>query len=294
MMRRLTGYFLLLVAASFAAEPGFRDQVTDLFKHRQWAEAQSVLEKIVAAEPDNAEAYYYLAQAQINRNDHEHAVLSMEKATTLAPANSEYFRLLGDTYGISAQKAGIFSKFGWARKCKAAYDKAVELDPKNVTARMSVLEYCRQAPGIVGGGMDEAYAQAAEIRKLDPSRGQQAFVLLYSSEKKYPEAFHLLDETLKETPDDYNALYQFGRLAADSGLNLDRGLAALRHCLELKRPPNSPGRAPTQWRIGNILEKQGDKAGARAAYETALKADPKFPQAIEALRKLDEADDKKS
>jgi len=60
----------------------------------------------------------------------------------------------------------------------------------------------------------------------------------------------------------------------------------LRHCLELTPAPGEPGRAPTHWRIGNILEKQGDKAGARAAYEAALQADPKFPPAIEALKKL--------
>lgn len=293
-MARFAGYFLLLVAASFAAEPVFRDQVTDLFKHRQWAEAQAVLEKIVAAEPNNAEAYYYLAQAQINRNDHENAVLSMEKATTLAPANSEYFRLLGDTYGISAQQAGLFSKFGWARKCKAAYDKAVELDPKSVAARMSVLEYCRQAPGFVGGGMDGAYEQAAAIKKLDPPRGRQAYAGLYLTDKKYDSILAEFDEVLKTAPDDYASLYQLGRFAVLSGQFLDRGLAALRHCLELPVAPGEPGRAPTHWRIGGILEKQGDKAGARAAYEAALQADPRFPQAIEALKKLDSTEPKKS
>jgi predicted negative regulator of RcsB-dependent stress response len=40
------------------------------------------------------------------------------------------------------------------------------------------------------------------------------------------------------------------------------------------------------WRIGNILEKLGDKTGAKAAYEAAIAIDPTFVQAIEALRKL--------
>ena len=285
-MPRLVGLFLLLVTASFAADHALRDQVTELFKHRQWAEAQAVVEKIIAAEPGNAEAFFYLGQVQINRGDHEHAVESLEKATGLAPANSEYFRVLGDSYGISAQKSGLFSKFGWAKKCKAAYDKAVELDPKNIAARMSVMEYCRQAPGFVGGGMEGAYAQAAEIKKLDSPRGRQAYATLYLADKKYDQALAEFDEVLKATPDDYTSLYQVGRLAANSGQFLDRGLASLRRCLELTPAEGEPGRAPTNWRIGNILEKQGDKAGARAAYEAALKADPKFVMAIEALKKL--------
>ena len=285
-MPRLAGLFLFLCTTCFAVDQAVRDQVTDLFKHRQWAEAQTVLEKVIAAEPNNAEAYFFLGQVQINRGDHERAVDTLEKATSLDPTKSEYFRELGDAYGISAQKGGLFSKFGWAKKCKAAYDKAVELDPKNVAARLSVLEYCRQAPGFVGGGMDGAYAQAAEIKKLDAPRGRQAYATLYLADKKYDLALAEFDEVLKVTPDDYTSLYQVGRLAANSGQFLDRGLESLRHCLELTPAPGEPGRAPTHWRIGNILEKQGDKAGARTAYEAALQADPKFPPAIEALKKL--------
>ena len=293
-MRRLAGFFLLLATAGFAADPAVRDQVSDLFKHRQWAEAQPILEKVIAAEPANAEAHFFLGQVRIARGDHEHAVESLEKATSLDPAKSEYFRVLGDAYGISAQKGGLLSKFGWAKKCKAAYDKAVELDPKNVAARLSVMEYCRQAPGFVGGGMDGAYAQAAEIKKLDPPRGRQAYAGLYLSDKKYDAMLAEFDEVLKGAPDDYASLYQVGRFAVLSGQFLDRGLAALRHCLELPVAPGEPGRAPTHWRIGGILEKQGDRTGARAAYEAALQADSRFPQAIEALKKLDAAEPGKS
>ena len=49
--------------------------------------------------------------------------------------------------------------------------KAIELDPKNIRARNSAMEFCRQAPGFLGGGMDKAYEQATEIKKLDPVRG---------------------------------------------------------------------------------------------------------------------------
>ena len=75
-------------------------------------------------------------------------------------------------------------------------------------------------------------------------------------------------------------------MAANTGQFLDRGLAALRHCLELTPGKNDPTHAAAQWRIGNLLEKKNDPAGARAAYEASLKLDPKFPQSIEALKKL--------
>jgi tetratricopeptide (TPR) repeat protein len=283
---RLIAGFLVLQVALHATEAGLKQQVTALFHEQKWSEAQAVLEKAVAADPDNAEAYYLLGESFLYRNEAEQAVPPLEKAVALNPTSSTYYNQLGNAYGLSAQQAGFLSKLGWAKKSKAAYDKAVELDPKNLKARESLVEFCRQAPGFAGGGMDLAYAQAAEIEKIDPARGRMAFASLYVSEKKFTEAFAMYEELLKTRPDDYGALYQIGRLAAATGENLDRGLAALQHCLALKPPADQPGAAPVNWRIGNLLEKKGDRAGAKAAYESALQADPKFSPAAEALKKL--------
>jgi tetratricopeptide (TPR) repeat protein len=285
-MRRFCAILLLVAVTALAAEPTLREQVGALFREQKWAEAQALLEKAVAAEPGNAEAHYYLGMSFLNRNDADHALPSLEKAVALAPANSGYVQHVGDAYGLAAQKAGLFAKMGWAKKCKEAYDKAVELDPANLNARWSVMEYCRQAPGFLGGGMDGAYAQAAEIKKLDPARGRAAFASLYIAEKKFAEAFAIYEEALKATPDDFTTLYQIGKLADTTGQELERGLAALRKCLTITPPADSRGYVPTHWRIGNILAKLGDKPGARTAYETALALDPKFTLAAESLAKL--------
>ncbi len=284
----LRSLLLLALAAlpAFAADNALRDQVTGLFKQRQWAEAQAVLEKVTAAEPANAEAWNYLGQTFLARNDYEKAVPLLEKATQLDPTSSETMLQLGHAYGVGAMKSGLFSKLGFAKKCKAAYDKAVELDPKNIDARWSVMEYCKQAPGFIGGGMDGAYVQAEAIKKLDPPRGRQALAGLYLADKKYDAMLAEFDEVLKVSPDDYTSLYQVGRFSANSGQFFERGLVALRRCLQLPPPEGEPGHAPAQWRMGSILERQGDKAGAKAAYEAALAVDPTFTRAIEALRKL--------
>ena len=286
MIRRLASIFILTSSAIPASEPTLREQVGALFREQKWADAQVVLEKAVAAEPENAEAFFFLGVSFLNRNDAERALPVLEKAVALAPDNSNYVRHVGDACGMLAQKAGLFSQMGWAKKCIAAYDKAVDLDPKDVNARWSVMEYCRQAPGFLGGGMEKAYAQAAAIKHLDPARGRTAYTELYIAEKKFPEAFAVYDEVLKGSPDDFATLYQVGKLADTTGREFDHGLAALRRCLILTPPADSPGSGPVHWRIGNILAKQGDKAAARAAYEAALAADPKFSPAAEALAKL--------
>jgi len=285
-MFRLILLLAVVAVPVLAADQTLHDQVDPLFKGRQWAQAQAVLEKATAAAPKDAEAWALLGQVYTTLGNAESAVTALETAAALEPKSSEYQRLLGDAYGVSAQKAGMFGKISFARKCKAAYDQAVVLDPKNIDARWSIMEYCRQAPAIVGGGMDAAYAQAEEIRQIDPARGRLALATLYVADKKMVEAFGLFDEALKANPDDYLTLYQLGRLSAMTGQRIDQGIANLRRCLTMTPPNNQLGPAAVNWRLGNLLEKKGDKAGARAAYEAAIASDPGFVRALEDLRKL--------
>ncbi|HUR58138.1 MAG TPA: tetratricopeptide repeat protein [Opitutaceae bacterium] len=252
------------------------------------AEAQKAFEAIAAEDPKNASAQLHLGLLALRRDDAEKAKPYVEQALQLAPNDAEMHRVMGDIYGRQAQKASIFSQPGLAKKCLAEYERAVALDPRNIDAHASLFEFYRRAPGIMGGGEDKALATAATIKRLDPTRGRIAFATFYVEDKKYDQAFAQFEEVLRTTPEDYAALYQIGRIAAVSGQQLDRGLASLRRCLALPVPAglNTPGHAAAQWRIGNILEKKGDTAGARAAYNAALKLDPNFTAATEALKKL--------
>jgi tetratricopeptide (TPR) repeat protein len=289
-VRLLGGGALLAISlAAATVDPARFEAARALYLERgKSAEAQKAFEAIAAEDPKNADAQIFLGQLALRRDDVDKAKPYIEKALQLAPNNAEAHRVMGDIYGRQAQKASIFSQPGLAKKCLAEYERAVALDPKNIDAHASLFEFYRRAPGIMGGGADKALATAATIKRLDPARGRIAFASFYVDDKKVDQAFAQFDEVLKAAPDDYVALYQIGRISAVSGQQLDRGLTALRRCLTLPVPAilNTPGHAAAHWRIGNILEKKGDAAGARAAYNAALKLDPAFTAATEALKKL--------
>jgi tetratricopeptide (TPR) repeat protein len=276
----------MAVTAAGAIDRGRLDAAKELYGQRRNDEAQAAFEALRKEDPDAHEPWFYLALLAARRDDEVDAVKCMEKAVELNPNDAEYQRRLGDSYGRSAQKAGTLGKLGWARKCRAAYERAVELNPRSIEARSSLMGYYMQAPGIVGGGMDKAHAQADAILQLDPAAGRVAKAQLFVREKKYGDAFALYEAVLRQQPDDYPALYQLGRLAAESGERLDSGLASLQRCLAMTPPQNAPGHAAAHWRIGNIHEKKGDRAAARSEYEAALKLDPKFTQAADSLKKL--------
>jgi tetratricopeptide (TPR) repeat protein len=285
--------FLALVAVALgttapAGEPGPLDRARALFEGHKPAEAQVAFEALAATDPKNPEVNYYLGQLANRRNEPEKARKYFEAAVAAAPAVGRHHHGLGDAYGRSAQQAGILSKLGLAKKCLAAYERAVALEPANLEFRLSLFEYYRQAPGLAGGGFDLAAAQADAIKRIDATRGRIAFATLYAGEKRYAEAFAQFDEVLQVSPDDYTALYQVGRLAALTGQSIDRGVASLRRCLALPAPTtrNTPGHAAAHWRLGQLLEKKGEAAAARAAYEAAIKLDASFTPAFEALKKF--------
>ncbi len=279
----------LLHTAVAAVDPSAFDQARTLFETHRPAEAQQAFEKLLAADPKDPEVNYYLGQLANRRNESEKATGYFQQAVAVAPNVGRYHHGLGDAFGRSAQKASVFSQFGLAKKCVASYERAVALEPDNADFRYSLFEYYRQAPGLVGGGYDKAVGEATAIKKINPTRGRIAFATLYAGEKKYDLAIAEFDDVLKLDPDNFTALYQIGRLAAVTGQFADRGIASLRHCLELPAPtePDTPGHAAAQWRLGILLQKKSDLDGARRAFEAGARLDPTFAPVVEALAKLD-------
>lgn len=286
-MRLLPSALLLSLAAAplLFASPQF-DAARELYSQRKDAEAREAFTALVRTEPKNADVPFYLGALAMRARDFDTAIKHFEQATALEPTKSAYFLELGVAYANKAQSSGLLGKATNAAKSRTALEKAVELDPKNVDARSGLTQFYSQAPAFMGGGIDKAHAQADAMIQLDPFRGKIAKAGLFAREKKFDEAFALYEATLKTQPDDYNALYQTGRLAADTGQRLDQGAAALQKVLAQTPPAGAPGHAPAHWRLGMIWEKKGDKAAAKSAYEASLKVDPKFQPAVEALKKL--------
>ena len=257
-----------------------------LYLQHNLSEAEANAKALVAAHPAEPDALAFLATVRLARGDADGALEAAEKSVQLAPANAEFRRQLGDAYALAAIKAGIFSKIGWANKCRTAFEKSVEMDPSSVNARYSLMVYYQQVPGFMGGGMEKAFEQADQIRKRDPARGRIAFAILQIGEKKYADAFTGLNDSLTAAPDDYLALFYLGSLAALSGQHVDRGLDALTTCAGLWPTPGAPRHDAVFWTMGSLFEIKGDMTAARRAYETSIAIDPGYRPSVVALKHL--------
>jgi tetratricopeptide (TPR) repeat protein len=261
------------------------------------------------------------AQDMVRREQFPAAVPLLEKCVAAEPGNSKFHQWLGRALGLQAAQNGIVSGALSVRRVKAELEKAIELDALNLEARQDLAIMYRAAPSFLGGSNAKAAEQVRFIRQHDPALASQLdgdflfadkkwdaalaayqesarlhpramiqvrISLVYQNKEDWTQAFAALDRALALDPDFPFALYQIGRTAALSGLQLDRGEKCLRTYIEMpvREDLENPSLAAAHFRLGNILEKTGDRAGARSEYETALAIDPKQKLAREALAKL--------
>lgn len=260
-------------------------------------------------------------RADLDRGDVDGAIARGEAAAAAAPGDSETWLWLGRAYGRKAQSASVFSKVGFAKKCQAAFEKAVALDPRNIDAREDLLSYYGHAPGIIGGSTEKAREQAAAIARLDTVRGHVAtgWVLVrekdyagaeaqfmkalqaeptgsrgavalgnfYVGQKRWADARALWQRRLDANPaGDALARFQIARVAYFSGNDLEEGVGHLRAYLSAPSEPGLPTWADAHWRLGLLYEKLGRRDDAAAELREALKLVPGHVQAKKDLERI--------
>ncbi len=277
---------LLVMRPAGAMEGGVLENAVALYQARRYEAARVLFERAASEAAHRVDLEFYLGRIALWFNDDAGALRHLERANATAPNDARVQNAFGDAYGLRAQDAPLVTKPYWASKCRRAYETAIELDPTECRYRWSLMGFCLLAPCVVGGGVDNAKAQAAEIAKLDPMQGHAAMATIFLSTGRASIAFAEFDEVLGRDPDSFIALYHVGRCAAVSGQQLDRGLAALRRCLVLMPAQTREGPTPANvhQRMGDVLAKLGDTAGAAREYATVRELEPDFRPAKMMLR----------
>jgi len=307
--------FLLLTSISTLGQSVTTGK--QLWEQKKYSEARKQLLAIKKDSKDFAAAQYFLGRVAFDEKKYDEAEEFFETAIDTNDKVADYHTWYGNTLGTIAADANLFKQASLGPKMKSAWEKAVQLDPKTVDARESLIQYYLQAPAIAGGSVDKAIEMANEIKKLKPAEGHRQLGNIYYREKKYAEAekefiamtkidatltpglanfyvlqkqyekaFALFETSLKQNPEDMLATYQIGKLSAVSGQQLDRGEACLRKYFTYTPQKNEPSHAGANMRLAQIMEKRGKKSEAKSLYELAIKADATLKEAKEGLARV--------
>jgi tetratricopeptide (TPR) repeat protein len=168
--------------------------------------ARAIAEPRLRANGNDASALYVMTRIRFLTGDIDGALPMAEKLVMLDPKKADYRWLLAGVVGRKAERAGVFSQFGLARRFKKEAETVLQLDPKHIEARQGLVDFHMQAPGIVGGDKSKARALADEIMKLDAARGYLALASIARREKKDDQLEGLYRKAADSTPKNYSAL----------------------------------------------------------------------------------------
>jgi tetratricopeptide (TPR) repeat protein len=282
-------------------------------------EAIAALQQQISSSPNDAEANHWLGRAYHSQQDWDHAIQYGERAVALVPTKSEYYLWLARSYGEKADSSGMLSAPGWARKARAAWEKAVELDPSNAEARGDLAEFYFEAPGFVGGGKDKARAQADALLKLNPvkahwvyariaeknsdaataereyraalaasNNGAQGWLYMaafYRNGKRWQEMEDAVQKVATAPDGDCDTWLDAVSLLLRAGRNFPFAVELAKRCLAPGKSTEENPLFKAHTLLGQLYEKQGDRKAAADEYRSVLALAMNFRPAQEGLKR---------
>ena len=306
----------LLLSFSVCAQTNM-EMARKLYEERKPVEAKKILSGIKEGDREYAAAQYYQGRIAFDEKNYDDAQEFFEEAVDANDKVAEYQNWLGNSYGQIAGEANVIKQGILAPKMKNAWERAVTLDPAYIEPRESLIVFYLQAPGFMGGSVDQAKEMANQIMKLNVARGhlqmgniyvnekqmdkaEKEFIEMvrvdptylprlanyYVTQKQFDKAFTLYEDLVKTNPQDMASIYQIGKTSALSGEKLVRGEECLKKYLLYTPKQNEPSIAGANMRLAQINEKKGNKAEAKRLYESALKLDASLKEASEGLQRI--------
>ena len=295
------------------------DSVYQMLVNGEADAAIRVLKTSLSSNPSGAAEHNLLCRVHYAEERWDAAVGECERAANLNPASSLNQLWLGRAYGEKADHSSWFAAISLAKKTRIAFEKAVELDPRNIEARSDLSEYYIEAPGFLGGGTDKAAAQANAVEKLEPAtaywiraRIAEHYKRNNDAEKQYrlalqadPEPRRIFDlasfyrrvnrldeleaaiqQSAKLNTKNDSALFDSASLLLRVNRNLPLAANLLRRYIEQGEKSEDAPLFQAHYLLGQVLEKSGDTAGAKNAYQAARTSASDFAPASAALKRL--------
>jgi tetratricopeptide (TPR) repeat protein len=267
-----------------------------------------------------AGSYNLICRAHFEVEAWDAAISACEKAVSLEPNNSVYHLWLGRAYGEKADRSIFFKAVGLAKKLRAEFERAIELDPNNWQARTDLAEFYLEAPAIVGGGRDKARAQAEQLMRLNPAIAHWVSARIAekendpdTAEREYHAAIdashggafawlnlagfyrhtNRFDEmeqalhTMESRPlDRPGALVDGASLLLRTGRDYPMAIRLLRRYIDSSATVEEAPVFKAHYMLGEVFEKQGDRTAAAEEYRAALSMAHNFTRAQDALKRL--------
>ena len=225
------------------------------------AKQKEILEKLVAAYPNDERAHFNLGGYYFGQQDFPSAILHYKKATEIAPSYSPAYNILGYAYRQNQDYANA----------EQAFRKYIELIPNDPNPYDSLAELFLKM-----GRFDQAIEQYRKALSIDSNfinshMGIGAALMYQGKTDEAAAEINKINTKARSDGERRTALFALTVLAADSG-RLDQALAEVEKQFALgEKTGDVPNMAGDLQLRGNILLEAGKYDEAKQAYERSLK-----------------------
>jgi len=302
-----------------SALPLSADSARDMLAAGRIDEAITALNGRLSSAPSDAESSNLLCRSYFAMEDWDRAESACQRAVALDSSNSRYHLWLGRVYGEKADRANFFSAASLAGKVRDEFQRAVQLNPKDADARLDLAEFYLEAPGIVGGGEEKARAQARTIGTINPAREHWVYAriaekrkdaktaereyrqyidlssgdaeawlnlaLFLRRQKRLEEMEQAIVKTSQAPMPKRDVLVEAAQILYRSGRSYPFAIELLKRYLAIGPVEEAPA-FKAHYLLGQLLERQGDKASAAQQYRASLALARNFGLAQEALNRV--------
>lgn len=270
---------ILLFSTSLTAQSEITKGV-QLFEDGNLSEAKTFFQQKIKSDKKHAESNFYMGRIYFDEEDYEEATEWFKNAAKYNEELSKYAMWLGHAYGRRAQNAGKLKQAFYAKDSRKNYEKAIELDPDNVEARESAIEFYLQAPGFLGGGRDKAEEQATLISNIDGVAGFIAWGRIYSYYDEIESTYENYSTAIEIYPEEmvfYYRLfnYHFGEQKYDEAIEIAK-----------KQLVYNDTTAVIYHNLGNAYQWADRFDEAFVEYQKALETDPEFSTTLYQIGRL--------
>lgn len=236
-------------------------------QRRRYEEAGKSVESLLASRPESATGHYLMAQVRRGQGRDVEYRKELQLASTNDPT-------------LIPARVELSENLRKARDLRGAFD-VIDGSPPSQKGLLPILIE-RAWVLMAQGRHDEARLDSRKALALSrtPATLLQAG-LLALQEKKGTEGRALLEEALQYAPDDAGPLNAIV-LSLLAEKKAPEALARLRKQAALR-----PQSAQIQLALGSLLERMGDRPGARDAYSASLRLDPTNNSAVVANARME-------
>jgi tetratricopeptide (TPR) repeat protein len=170
----------LLAGAAMGAPLG---DAKALYEEKKYPEAEAILAKLVAADPANPSAAYFLGMTYYRQGGPaalDKAKQWLGKAVNLSPDDAGF---LAEYAGVCLLLADRDSSFSLALEGRDDMTRALSLNPDDFEAREGLMRFYAKAPWPLGDS-GKAFQMAAYVATKDPRRGAEDYRVLAQALRK--------------------------------------------------------------------------------------------------------------